>query len=197
MIKTFGDFLEFYKSDLLSTGIYKNRFNFFYHLIEPRYKLYFLLRINEFFFNNSFFKSFFYGLIRKYLYFTYIRYSNKLLMQIPLNVFNKGIAIVHIGNIIITPKARIGMNCRIHAGTNIGNSPSHGKDGSPRLGDNVYIGPGVKIFGEIEISDGIAIGANAVVNKSFSESNITIAGVPAKKISDNGSKEYIFKEKIR
>lgn len=52
----------------------------------------------------------------------------------------------------------------------------------------MYIGPGAKIFGDIFIADNIAIGANAVVNKSFYESNITIAGVPAKKISNKGSK---------
>jgi serine O-acetyltransferase len=53
----------------------------------------------------------------------------------------------------------------------------------------VYIAPGAKIYGAIEIADNIAIGANAVVNKSFLEPNITIAGVPARKISDKGSTE--------
>ena len=58
----------------------------------------------------------------------------------------------------------------------------------PQIGNNVYIAPGVKIFGDIEIANGIAIGANAVVCKSFLEENVTIAGVPAKQISDKGSK---------
>ena len=196
MIKKIGDVIEYYRKDLLYTGIFHKRFNFFYRLIDPRYKFYFLLRINEYFFNNYFLNNLFFGFLRKFLYCIYLRYSNKLLMQIPLNVFGKGLAIVHIGNIIVTPKAKIGMNCRIHAGVNIGNAPSHGKDGSPIIGNNVYIGPGVKIFGDIEIYDGIAIGANAVVNKSFLEKNITIAGVPASKISNNGSKDYIFKENI-
>jgi serine O-acetyltransferase len=60
--------------------------------------------------------------------------------------------------------------------------------GNPRLGDNVYIGPGAKIFGDIDIASNIAIGANAVVNKSFMESGISIGGVPAVKVSDNGNK---------
>ena len=55
---------------------------------------------------------------------------------------------------------------------------------SPILGDNVYIGPGAKLFGKITIADNISIGANAVVTKSFEQENISIAGVPAKIISE-------------
>ena len=61
------------------------------------------------------------------------------------------------------------------------------------LGNNVYIGPGAKIFGDIKIADGIAIGANSVVNKSFTEPNIGIAGVPAQKINDKGSEKLVKK----
>ena len=62
------------------------------------------------------------------------------------------------------------------------------------IGENVWIGPGVKIFGKINIADGIMIGANSVVNKSFNEHDITIAGVPAKKIKNSGNpfKRTIF-----
>jgi serine O-acetyltransferase len=62
---------------------------------------------------------------------------------------------------------------------------------TPKIGDNVYIGPGAKIFGDIEIADGIAIGANSVVNRSFTEPNIGIAGIPAKKINDKGSEKLL------
>ena len=54
------------------------------------------------------------------------------------------------------------------------------------------IASGAKIFGNITIADGIVIGANSVVNKSFLEPNITIAGVPAKKISNKGSQDRII-----
>lgn len=48
----------------------------------------------------------------------------------------------------------------------------------------MYIGPGAKIFGKIKIADGIKIGANAVVNKSFLSAGKTIVGVPAKYTED-------------
>jgi serine O-acetyltransferase len=108
------------------------------------------------------------------------------------NNFGPGLSISHPGMIIVNTCARIGANCRIHPGTVI-TTQAGPISKTPRLGDNIYIGPGVKIFGDIEIADNIAIGANSVVNKSFTEPGITIAGVPAKKISNNGSFELLVK----
>lgn len=85
-----------------------------------------------------------------------------------------GLSIAHLGPIVINADSKIGENCRIHVGVNIGANGG----GSPIIGDNVYIGPGAKIFGEITIADHCRIGANAVVNKSFTEPGVTIVGVP-------------------
>lgn len=119
--------------------------------------------------------------------FFYIKQSMNLDFSIPLNTLGKGVSIAHRGTIVINSKARLGQNCRIHVCVNIG---AYG-EGAPKIGKNVYIAPGAKIFGNIEIADDIAIGANAVVNKSFTEKNISIGGIPAKKISNNGSKGLV------
>lgn len=87
--------------------------------------------------------------------------SVKLGYSIPINVFGPGLSLPHRGNIIINPQTSIGENCRIHVGVNIG---AH-HDKAPRIGNNVYIGPGAIIFGDIEIADNCFIGANATVNK--------------------------------
>lgn len=105
--------------------------------------------------------------------------------EIPLNCIGKGLSIAHKGPIIINGGARIGENLRIHVGVNIGTAPGC-SNVAPKLGNNIYIGPGVKMYGRIEIASGIIIGANAVVTKSFLEENICIAGVPARKISEQG-----------
>ena len=94
---------------------------------------------------------------------------------IPVNVFGPGLKILHRGTIIINPRTKIGANCTINADVQIG----PGQNGTaPVLGESVYIGPGVKIYGSITIGNNVTIGANAVVNKSFSD-DVTIAGVPA------------------
>ncbi len=107
-------------------------------------------------------------------------------IQIGNNVCDKGLNIAHVGPIIINSHARIGQNCRIHICVNIGTKAGENHE-APVIGNNVYIAPGVKMFGKIEIADNIAIGANAVVNKSFLEPGVTIAGIPAKVISNKGS----------
>jgi serine O-acetyltransferase len=96
------------------------------------------------------------------------------------NNFGPGLSIAHRGTIVVNNRARIGANCRIHTCVNIGEMGVH--RGVPTIGDDVYIGPGAKIFGDIVIADHVTIGANAVVNKSFSQPGVTVAGVPAKVI---------------
>lgn len=108
--------------------------------------------------------------------------SISLGFSIPKNSFGPGLSIPHYGTIIVNSRAKIGKNCKIHAGVNIG--ASGGKPGAPTIGDNVYLGPGSKIYGEIVIASNIAIAANACVGSSFLEENIVIGGIPAKKLND-------------
>ena len=116
--------------------------------------------------------------------------SLKLGFSIPTNVFGAGLSIPHHGTIIVNGGAKIGSNCRLHACVNIGTEAGYG-DKAPFIGDNCYIGPGVKVYGDIKIANGTAVGANAVVNKSFSEENIAIGGVPAKKIGEVDTFDFL------
>ncbi|WP_033149731.1 serine O-acetyltransferase [Prevotella sp. RM4] len=120
-------------------------------------------------------------------------YGVKMGWDIPVNTFGPGLKINHFGLIVVNPNARIGAFCDIHQGVNIG---QHGDDqwDVPTIGDNVWIGPGAKIFGRITIADGCAIGANAVVSTSFNEEHISIAGYPATKVSNKGNR-YIKTER--
>lgn len=106
----------------------------------------------------------------------------KLSWSIAPNTFGPGMCLVHYGTVVVNGGAKIGANCRVHACVNIGANGGGDAD-TPRIGNNVYIGPGAKLFGHIEIADDIVIGANSVVNKSFVEKGVTIAGAPAKIVS--------------
>jgi serine O-acetyltransferase len=128
----------------------------------------------------------------KYLAFRLHRLGLVLGFHIPLNVFGPGLRLVHYGTIIVNRNARIGANCELHNLIHIAQNLHVAQKGAesdkaPTIGDNVFIGPGARVLGDITIADGIVIGANSVVTKSFYETNITIAGVPARKISDRGS----------
>ena len=128
-------------------------------------------------------------LVRRYLY---RRISIKLGISISPNTFGPGLSIAHRGNIVVNGGAKIGANCRIHVGVNIGTEAGK-SDAAPSIGDNCYIGPGAKIFGPIVIGPNSVIGANAVVNKSFPEGNQTLGGVPAKVISKKNSNGLLIK----
>ena len=104
----------------------------------------------------------------KWLYYRFHILGRKLGFIIPPNVFGPGLAILHRGTIVVNFQARIGKNCRVNTCVNIGTDVKY-LDKAPRIGNNVYIGPGAKIFGDIQIANDIAIGANAVVNSSFNE----------------------------
>lgn len=128
----------------------------------------------------------------KFILFRLHRMSLHLGFSVPINVFGPGLCIAHRGTIVVNKDARVGENCRIHACTNIGSGRSSNSL-APKIGNGVYIGPGAKIFGNVEIADNIAIGANSVVNKSFYEKGISIAGVPARKINNKGSDGMVIK----
>lgn len=108
------------------------------------------------------------------------RLQNRYALHIALNTCEKGLNIAHVGPIVINGNAHLGENARIHVGVNIG--ANKGSTKAPIIGNNVYIGPGAKIFGEIVIADNVKIGANAVVNCSCLEENSTLVGVPARTI---------------
>ncbi|WP_285768128.1 DapH/DapD/GlmU-related protein [Peribacillus sp. SI8-4] len=99
----------------------------------------------------------------------------KLGFSIGRNVFGPGLCLAHWGSIVVHKSTEVGENCKIHSAVNIGIK----KGKCPVIGNNVYIGPGAKLFGGITIGDNVKIGANAVVNKDV-PSNVTVVGIPAR-----------------
>ncbi|MDD2649108.1 MAG: serine acetyltransferase [Eubacteriales bacterium] len=119
----------------------------------------------------------------------FYRLAVRLGYSIPIHAFGAGLSIAHRGTIVVNGNARIGKWCRIQECVTIG--ATNGSDKAPRLGDRVFIGSGARIIGDIDIASGVAIGAGAVVVKSCDEENVTLAGVPAKVVSRNGSRSMI------
>lgn len=183
MIKSKKDYLDYLEADRIALG--KPHYSLFVMIKEKIKREHIwefqrLLRKTEYY-NNVVSKNYFLGKIL-YIYFK-IKLKNlslKLGFTIPENVFGPGLAILHYGAIVVNAKAKVGANCRIHVCTNIGESG--GVVGAPQIGDNVYIGPGAKIYGSIYIANNSVIAANAAVNKSIVEEGMLIAGVPAKVI---------------
>lgn len=97
----------------------------------------------------------------------------------PGAVIGKNLFIDHGAGVVIGETAIVGDNCTIFQNATLGGvSLSKGKR-HPTLKNNVIVGAGAKVLGDIVIGDNVKIGANAVVVKSV-ESNLTVVGIPAK-----------------
>lgn len=185
MIKSKSDYRRYLTADYQAMNLPKG----IWRLIDRRYRFYKSLRKTEYYTNCR--TDYLGKIIGKFYRLRHYYLCDKYNWTIPINVFGKGLQIPHSGTIVVSGHARIGDYCRIHVCTNIGWAPSHGTDGAPVLGDRVYIGPGVVVFGAIKIGNDTAIGANSVVNKSFDEGCCTIGGAPARIISSNTSRGYM------
>lgn len=100
---------------------------------------------------------------RKSLYYSVLQTNNSWISEEAkiesMPIFPHGL-----NGIFISKNAIIGKNCVIFQQVTIGSNTSIGsRNGSPTIGDNVYIGSGAKIIGPVNIGDGCHIGANAIV----------------------------------
>jgi serine O-acetyltransferase len=71
----------------------------------------------------------------------------------------------------------IGDNCTLYQGVTIGDRGGNGR--AAIIGNNVLIGAGAKVIGEITIGENCVIGANAVVTKSM-PAGTTALGAPCR-----------------
>lgn len=122
--------------------------------------------------------------VNKVMEFVYSRRKNKLGntlgFYINPNTLGAGTIIYHHGSIIINGDAVLGCGCRLHGNNCIGNDGKSLK--APHIGNNVEIGFGASVIGDVTIADDVQIGAGAVVVKSCLKKGARLVGIPAKEI---------------
>ena len=95
-----------------------------------------------------------------------------------------------LNGIIIAAGASIGENCYIGHQVTIGRS----RGGAPVIGNNVYIGPGAKIFGNIRVGNNVRIGANCVVFEDIPDNATVVFTKPRVIIKPEGYQYYCATE---
>lgn len=143
-----------------------------------------LLRLEEYYYNSR--KDFVGKIVYLYFFRKKNKLGNKLGFKIPHNTVEAGLTIYHHGEIIVNENAKIGENCKLHGGNCIGNNGIYDK--SPIIGNNLDLGIGAKIIGNVKLGNNIRVGANAVVTKSFENDNLILVGLPAHEVK-RGTKE--------
>lgn len=85
--------------------------------------------------------------------------------------------------VVIGATAIIGDDCLIYQNVTLGMTGKHGGKRHPTLGNNVLVGAGAIILGDITVGDNAKVAAGAVVVHDVPR-DVTVAGVPAKVVND-------------
>ena len=154
----------------------RERYYVWRSLSSFRYAKYYLEKVNEN--KDNIIKRKIYNKFFHYYYADYNKFGRISNVEI---VFNSEIGpncdIWH-GGVVIN--GILGSNCLIHGNNIIGNKGKGLEAKIPTIGNNVDIGAGATIIGDVEIADNCIIGANSVVTKSFNKKGSVIIGVPGK-----------------
>ena len=96
----------------------------------------------------------------------------------PAARIGKGIMLDHATGLVVGETAVVGDNCSFLHGVTLGGSGKETGDRHPKIGDNVLIGAGAKVIGDITVGDDAKIGANALVVKDVAAGAVVV-GIPS------------------
>jgi serine O-acetyltransferase len=99
----------------------------------------------------------------------------------------KGVFIDHGMGVVIGETAIIGDYCLIYQGVTLGGTGKETGKRHPTLGEDVVVGGGAKVLGNIQIGNDVRIGAGSVVLRDV-PSNCTVVGIPGRVVYRSGVK---------
>ncbi len=99
----------------------------------------------------------------------------------PAAKIGKRLFIDHGVGVVIGETSIIGDDCTIYQGVSLGGTGKEQGKRHPTIGNNVMIGAGAKILGDVKIGDNVKIGANTIVLHNV-EDNQTIVGTKGKEV---------------
>ena len=99
----------------------------------------------------------------------------------------KGLFIDHGMGVVIGETAVLGDNVTLFQGVTLGGTGKEKGKRHPTLGNDVVVGAGAKVLGNITLGDHVSVGANAVVLNDV-PANSTVVGVPGRVARREGKK---------
>ncbi len=96
----------------------------------------------------------------------------------PAATIGRRFFIDHGEGIVIGETAVIGDDCLLYQGVTLGMTGHHGGKRHPTLGNNVFVGAGAIILGDIHLGDDSKVGAGAVLLHDV-PNGATVTGIPA------------------
>ncbi|MFH1645382.1 MAG: serine O-acetyltransferase [Candidatus Omnitrophota bacterium] len=105
----------------------------------------------------------------------------------PGAIIGKGFFIDHGMGVVIGETTIIGDNVTLFQGVTLGGTGKEKGKRHPTIGNDVVVGTGAKVLGNIIIGGNVNIGANAVVIKDVPD-NSTVVGVPGRIVKKEGKR---------
>jgi serine O-acetyltransferase len=93
-----------------------------------------------------------------------------------------GFFVDHGMGVVIGETSVIGNNVTLYQGVTLGGTSQQKKKRHPTLGNNVVVGVGAQVIGDITIGDNAKVGAGSVVINSV-PANATVVGVPGRVVA--------------
>jgi serine O-acetyltransferase len=87
--------------------------------------------------------------------------------------------------VVIGETASIGDDCLLYQGVTLGGTGKEKGKRHPTLGNNVVVGTGAKVLGNILVGDHVRIGAGSVVLKNVPDHS-TVVGIPGRVVRTRG-----------
>lgn len=106
----------------------------------------------------------------------------------PAARLGKGLMIDHATGFVVGETTVVGDNCSFLHGVTLGGSGKETGDRHPKLGQNVLVGAGAKILGNLQIGSCSRVASGSVVLADV-PANVTVAGVPARVVGPAGCPE--------
>ena len=100
-----------------------------------------------------------------------------------------GILIDHGTGVVIGETAIIGKGCLIYQNVTLGGTGKESGKRHPTLKENVVVGAGAKVLGNITIQSNVRIGAGSVVMRDVPE-NCTVVGIPGRVVKNLSTKPF-------
>lgn len=132
----------------------------------------------------------FWGHNRKDLaYFMQMRTSEVFGVDIhPAAVIGRGLMIDHAHSIVIGETAVVGDNVSMLHSVTLGGTGKDDHDRHPKIGDDVLLGAGAKVLGNITVGHCSRVAAGSVVLEAIPPCK-TVAGVPARIVGEAGCEQ--------
>jgi serine O-acetyltransferase len=107
----------------------------------------------------------------------------------PGAVIGQGVFIDHGMGVVIGETAIVGDYCLIYQGVTLGGTGKESGKRHPTLGENVVVGGGAKVLGNIVIGSNVRVGAGSVVLRDV-PSNCTVVGIPGRVVYRSGARVH-------